>query len=432
MNHPPSFAYRLVPIVLAAVALTVAIAGCSSGSTSGGGQAQQHAQGSQKAMYGKGGTGGTQNAVIPVMTVQVPEGPLTVQSDTSGTVNPVTQSNVVAQIAGTVAKVRHLAGDWVKAGETVIQLDDTQLALTAKTARSALENAKINLAISEDTTTQAHPKLELDVQSAQASLAAAQKNYDAAQALLKVGGATSAQVDNAQSQLQAAQANLESVKTNLDLNNKAGTQTLAQLRIAVEEAENQLQQAELNLKYASVVAPFAGQLAVVNLTPGEFVGTNTTVFVLVSAAKEIDFNVPPSDAPHLTVGSKFDFTFNGKVFPITMRQLPSAPVNGMVPMVGSPPSSFPVAYGTVGTVSYSLTLAQGMLVPIASLQTMEDKNYVFAVEGGKCVVRTITVIAESGVMAAVSGLASGSQVIVNPPPGLLDGSQVQAMQSESK
>jgi multidrug efflux pump subunit AcrA (membrane-fusion protein) len=429
MDRPSSSAYRLGAALLAALALSLSACGSGSASSQAGGQGKQGAQAAQ-AQRGGGGQGGSGGA-IPVMAVEVSEGPLTVRSDTSGTVNPVTQSNVVAQIAGTVAKVNHRAGDWVKAGEVVVQLDDTQLALSVKTARSNLENARINLATNEDTTAQAHPKLQLDVQAAQASLAAAQKNYDSAQALLKVGGATSSQVDSAQSQLQIAQSNLEAAKTSLDLNNKADTQSLAQLRIAVEQAQNQLDQAQLNLKYASVAAPFAGQLAVVNLLPGEYVGTNTTVFVLVSSAKEIDFNVPPSDAPHLTVGSKLSFTINGSSFPVTVRQLPSAPVNGLVPMVASPPASFPVSYGTVGTVSYSLTLARGILIPIASLQTMEDRNFVFAIANGKTTMQTVIIVAESGVFAAVSGIAPGAQVIVNPPPGLLNGSQVQVVQSQA-
>jgi multidrug efflux pump subunit AcrA (membrane-fusion protein) len=426
MNHRRSFAFRApaflaIPALMGAVVL--ALAGCSAGHGAG-------APGAPSAAPGTGGAGGNRGAAISVMAEVVPEGPLTVVSDTSGTVNPVTQSKVAAQIAGTVAKVAHLAGDWVKAGETVIQLDDSQLQLSVKMARSALENAKITLSTTEDTTKQANPKLVLQAQSAEALLAAAQKTYDAAKALLAVGGATSSQVDSAQSQLQQAQANLESAKTDLDQNQKAEVQTLAQLRIAVELAENQLRQAELNLHYAAVKAPFTGQLSVVDMNPGEYVGVATTAFVLVSADKEVDFNVPPTDATHLTVGTKLSFNYDGKSFQIAVRQLPSAPVNGMVPMVASVPPSFPIAYGAVGTVGYTLTLARGILLPIATLQTNEDKNYVFVIEEGKAMMHTITIIAESGITAAVSGIAAGSQVIVSPPPGLLNGSQVQAVQTQ--
>jgi multidrug resistance efflux pump len=419
-----------IPAFLSALVLSAALAGC--GAASGAGAAGNHQV--RQGSAGQQGTRGNAGATIPVLSVQVAEGPLTVENDTAGTVQPVTQSKVVAKIAGTVASVRHVAGDWVKAGETVVQLDDTQLKLAVKMAQSSLDNAKITLAINEDTTNQAHPKLTFDVQSAESAVAAAQKNYDAAQALLKVGGATLSQVDSARSQLQAAQSILDTARTNLDLNNKADVQTLAQLRIAVDQAQNQLQQAQLNLQYSSISAPFTGQLAVVNVNPGEYVGADTTAFVLVSAEKEMDFNVPPADAPHLPIGTKLTFSYEGRNFPITVSQLPSAPVNGVVPMVASVPPAFPLAYGTVGTVTYSLTLATGILVPIAALQTLEDKNYVFGIENGKATVHTITVIAESGVTAALSGIAAGAQVIVDPPPGLLDGSQVepvQAAESES-
>jgi multidrug efflux pump subunit AcrA (membrane-fusion protein) len=436
MNRPRRIAFgapalRSFLALLGAAALALALAGCGHGQSGGSQPSSQ--PGSRQSGAGRPGPGGApgsaSGAAIPVMADMVPEGPLTVVSDTAGTVNPVTHSNVAAQLAGTVAKINHLAGDWVKAGETVIQLDDSQLRISAKIARSALDNAKIILSTSEDTTSQANPMLALQVQSDEAALAAAQKNFDSAKALFAVGGATSSQVDSAQSQLQLAQANLATARTNLDQNQKADVQTLAQLRIAVDQADNQLKQAELNLQYAQVKAPFAGQISVVNVNPGEYVGVATSTFVLVSADKEVDFNVPPTDAMHLVVGTRLSFDYGGKSFQIAVRQLPSAPVNGMVPMVASVPLSFPISYGAVGTVGYSLTLARGILIPIASLQTTEDRNYVFVIKEGKAIMQTITIIAESGITAAVSGLEPGSQVTVSPPPGLLNGSVVQVVQA---
>jgi multidrug resistance efflux pump len=363
------------------------------------------------------------------MAQEVSEGPLTIVSETSGTVNPVTQSKVAARVAGTVAKIRHLAGDWVKAGEPVVQLDDTRLDLAAKTSRASLEIARINLSTSEDTTAQANPKLALQVQSAQATLSSAQMSYDSTKALFAAGGATASQVDSAQSQLHTAQANLEAAKTDLDQNNKADKQSLALLKLAVKQADFQARESEMDLQYSSIKAPFAGQISVVYVNPGEYVNTGTEAFLLVSADKEIDFSVSPSDATHLKVGTMLSFTYEGSTFKITVRQLPSAPVNGMVPLVASVPASFPISYGAVGTVGYSLNLARGILIPIAALQTTEDKNYVFTIEDGKAVARTVTIIAESGVQAAVSGIPGGAQVIVSPPPGLLDGSLVQIAQA---
>ena len=205
MNHPSSVAHRaLACSAILGVGLILALSGCGSGhgagdAAKGVGMAAKGAGGAGASGAGASGEGGYRGTTISVMSQLAPEGPLMVVSDTSGTVSPVTQSKVAAKIAGTVAKVLHLAGDWVKAGETVIQLDDTQLKLSVETAQSALDNAKIVLSTNEDTTSQASPRLALQVQSAEAALALAQKNFDSTQALFKVGGATSSQVDGAQS-----------------------------------------------------------------------------------------------------------------------------------------------------------------------------------------------------------------------------------------
>jgi multidrug efflux pump subunit AcrA (membrane-fusion protein) len=362
---------------------------------------------------------------ISVQAATVTEGILTTMNETAGTVQATTQSNVAARTEGTVWKTYHEAGDWVKAGEKVIQLDDTQLTIAVKTAQSTLAAAKIDLSTNEDTTNQANPKLEMQVRSAQATLAAAQKNYDAQKALLELGGATATQVDTAQSDLQTAQANLESARTALDQNVKAPAQNLAQLRIGVEKAENALQQAQVNLQYASIKAPFSGQISAIDVNPGEYVQPSTTAFSLVSSEREVHFNVPPAHAHLLAVGMRLTFTNEGTSYPVTVKLTPSSPISGMVPMVASVAPTFSTAFGSVGTVGYSLSLAKGILMPIAALKTGEDKNYVFVIEGGKAVRRTITIVAESGITAAITGIASGSQVIVNPPPGLLNGASVQ-------
>ena len=115
----------------------------------------------------------------------------------------------------------------------------------------------------------------------------------------------------------------------------------------------QLQTAELNLQYASIKAPYAGQIAAVNVNPGTYVSQNTAVFIIVSLEKEIIFNVPPADAPNLPVGTTVQFTYLGRSYPVKVSQAPSAPINGVIPMVTDVPRSFPLPYGAVGTVSYS-------------------------------------------------------------------------------
>jgi multidrug resistance efflux pump len=421
-------------IVLGMLVPLLALAGCSAKTDPpAAGAVQPQSAGQKPGAPGQKPGGGRQNATsggrgfsaIPVVAVAVRVGPLTSGNDTAATVAPLTQSAVASQVAGVVSRVVHQAGDWVKAGTPVVVLDTSQLELAVANARVSLENAKITYQVGQDNASQANPKLAFQVQSAQSALQSAQKNYDAQKALADIGGAPASAVDNARSQLEQAQANLEAARSALDQNRKSDTQALAQLKLAIDMAQNQLQIAQLNFANASIKAPFLGQIAAVNVNPGAYVSLNTAVFVLVSAEREIDFNVPPADAPNLPLGTVVQFTYQGRTTPVKILQAPAAPINGVVPMVAAAPRGLELPFGAVGTITYGLTLARGAIVPIASLMTSEDRNYVYAVEGGKALVRYVKILGQSGTAAAVSGLDDGAQIILNPPPGLLTGSAVQ-------
>ena len=397
----------------AALVVALTAVGCAQGKKSGDSQ-----PGPGSAAKGPG------VAEIAVQAVPVQIGALVVDHQTSGTVKPVMQSQVVGQVSGVVARVIRKAGDWVEKGDTVIQLDDSQLKLSVKIAQASLDAAGINLSTGQDTTKQANPRLDLQVRSAESALSVAQRNYDARKALFALGGATSGDVDRAKSDMDMAQANLEAARTALDQNQKADVQDIAQLKLAVDQADFALQQAQLNLQHAAIKAPYAGRLVAVNVMPGELVNPSAPAFIIASREREVDFDVPPADAASLPVGAPVKFTLNGSDHALKVSQSPEVPLNGVVPIVAAVPASLPLSFGAIGTVSYSLALAHGTIIPTGALQTNEDRNFVYIVEGTKAVVRQITILAESGSSAAVTGVGPGSTVVVNPPPGLLDGSVV--------
>ena len=443
-------------LLVLAAALALVIAACSKGANSSSGQppaagAAAAAQGGAGAPQGgaAGGTaqggagartaaysgpgagapqgGGRRFATISVQAVTVHSGPLVTDNNTAGTVMPVTQSQVAAQVSGVVLKVLHKAGDFVREGTPIIQLDDSALKLAVQNAQAALDNAKINLAIGQQNTTGNTPKLADQLSAAQGALTSAKKTYDSQKALYDLGGISSAQLDTAKSALDNAQANVDAAKAALDQNNSSDTQNIAQLKLAVDQAANQLAITQLSLRNATISAPFAGQIAAVNVTPGAFVSTNTAAFVLVSADKQINFTEPPTDAPTFRIGDGVTFNYAGKSYPVKIMQTPSAPINGVVPMVASVPASVPVSYGTVGTVTYKLTIATGPQIPISALQSRANINFVDTVVNNKAVEVPIVIIAEAGTTAVVQGLNDGDQVIINPPPGLLAGSNVQVV-----
>jgi len=348
--------------------------------------------------------GGRRAAVVTVQAETVKYGPLVVSNSTAGTVVADVQSQVAAQTAGTVTNLVRHAGDWVKAGDPVVLLDDSQLQLALKIAQANLSTAKLNAGVKPDGTFGENSKSRLQLQ-------AAQQTFDSDLALSKIGGI-------AVSDLATAQANLEAAKI-----------AVQQDPISVSTATIQVQQAQLNLTWATVRAPFAGQIVSVNVQPGEYVATNTTVFVLVSLAKDVDFDVPPAEVAGLTHGAKITFNQDGKTNSITLIGVPSAPVNGLVPLQAALPAGFAGAYGTVGSVGYTQVMATGVLVPIPAIETLENTTYVFTIRDGKAARADVAILADSGTYAAVTGLKDGDIVVVNPPPGLLAGAPVRVLNS---
>jgi len=333
----------------------------------------------------------------------------------AGAVSPETQSSVAAGATGTVRTIFHKAGEWVSAGDPVVQLDDSQLRLSLQLAQTAYQNAVLNSGFDETGKPSPTSTIALKIQYAQSDVAAKQKILESDQGLFKIGGVTQTTLDNDQSAIQNSMATLESLKASVQ-----------QSSMAIQTASLQLQQAQLNLSNAAIKAPFDGQISAVNVHPGEYVTTSTASYVLVSKKKIITFSVPPSDAPGLAIGTPIKFTYNGAAYTAHITQIPAAPVGGLIPLTASLPPDLSPPLGTVGTITYALTLAQGTLVPLQAVQSAENSTFVFTVDKANKVGKSIVgIVAETGAFAAVSGVEVGTTVILSPPPGILVGSTVQ-------
>ncbi|MEJ2291524.1 MAG: HlyD family efflux transporter periplasmic adaptor subunit, partial [Deinococcales bacterium] len=381
---------------------------------------------------GFGGAAGASGraATVTVQAVEVKSGPLIAERTATGTVVPVTKSNVAAQASGTVKRLLVAAGDDVKTGQPIVQLNTDALELAVANAHTQLSTAQINLQTQQTNTQQAATQLQSQLDSAQAALAAAQANYDSARKVYALGGTSKASVDSARSQLAQAQANVTSAQNALSQNQRAESESLQQLKLAITQAQNGVKQAELNLANATIRAPFDGQVASFAVAPGEYVGPSTSVATLVSGQRQVQLSVPPSDAGAFTPGTALTFSTGVAQYKVTVSQRPGAAVNQGVTVTASfDPSGDPggasPAVGVVGTVGYRVTLATATLVPISAVQNDGTHTFLYVIQGGKAVQTELTILAQAGNQAAVSGVPAGVTVVDQPPPGLLNGAPVE-------
>jgi len=372
---------------------------------------------------GSGGFAG-RGATVTVQSVAATSGPLIAQRTATGSVVPVMQSNVAAQASGTVKTLLVAVGDDVTAGQPIVQLGTDTLELAVANTHNQLSTAQINLQTQQTNTQQALTQLQSQLASAQAALEAAQANADSARKVYALGGASKSSVDSARSQLAQAQANVASAQNAISQNQRAEQESLQQLKLAVAQAHNGVQQAELNLANATIRAPFDGRVASFAVSPGEYVGPSTSVATLVSARRQVQLIVPPSDAAAFADGTRLSFATGVGQVPITVNQRPGVPVNQGVTVTasfGTAGAADPPAIGMVGTVAYQVTLATATLVPISAIQNDGSNTFVFVIQGGKAVQTDMVIKAQAGDRAAVTGVPSGVTIVDQPPPGLLNG-----------
>ncbi len=419
----------------AALAALTAFAGCDKKPAAPGAGQGRAGQPAVAAQAGGGAPGGPRRAqAIAVQATAVPAGILKAARDTAGVVVPALQSSIAAGVGGIVSRVERQAGDWVSAGDIVLRVDDAALKLSVANAEAALESARLNLSSAQDNAIQSSARLELQLESAQAGYDSAKRFYESQKALFDLGGISAQALDNARGQLASSQASLESARLALDQNRRGVSSTPSQsqdaLRIAVRTAENNLEQARMNLAKAVIEAPFAGQIASISATRGMYLSQNAAAFVLVGPERQVSFSLSPSDALGVRQGTRLSFETGGERRSIVVKQSPSVPVGGMLSLTAYLEGGDALPFGTVGKVSYVVPLARGAFVPIGSIGTIENSNYLFAIEEGRVVTKIVKVLATSGAVGAVEGLAAGTIVILSPPPGIVDGQQVQATMIE--
>ncbi|GAA4004727.1 hypothetical protein GCM10022631_14700 [Deinococcus rubellus] len=420
-------------------------AGAGAGST--GGQAQpgqtqtgqagqfgpgtaQGQTGAGRGQFGQGGFGSGRagrsggGVTIPVTATAVKAGTLTTSRSTTGTVAPAQTTSVSTRSSGTVTTLSAQVGQSVKAGQTVVLLSNSDLNASVQSAQNALQSAQAQLANQSTTLTSNRTQLEQAVKSAQLALQNAQQTYTASKAIYDVGALAKSALDTQALAVQQAQGNLVTAQANLSANTTASSSGLRNLQISVDTARLNLQQAQTAAANVKVVAPFDGQVTALSVTDGEYLNAGSPAFSLVSSARTLTFNAPPSEAAALTVGRPLSFSVAQTSYPIKISQNPGAPTGGSVQLTARFIGEKLPPLGSVGTVQYQSTVGTGTLVPTTALQIDNANTSVYVVAGGKAKMQDVTVIGQTGDTAVVSGLKAGAQVIGQPPAGLIDGASV--------
>lgn len=401
--------------------LLLFLTACSpGGGQGGGGQASTSTGNNLDAAPAK-------TTALAVRTLAALGGTLTVERTLAATLRAARDSNVAAQTSGTVTQLLADEGDRVRAGQVVVQLDDTGARQALENARLQVQQAQINLEQTRTNTGQATTSLQAAVQAAEASLQKARQEAASAANLYSLGGISQADLTAARSAQAQAESALAQARNNLAQNGRGGQGSLALLQAQLESAQAGVRQAEENLARTGVKAPFAGVVVSRAVEVGEFAAQGSPVFRLVDPGSlKATFNVTPQDARALTPGSRLNLDYGGQTYLAVVQDATGvAGSDRLVPItarVEGGGKTLPV--GGSAQVRYRATLGGGVLVPSGAVQTDGGENAVYVAEGGVARRVPVTVVAEAQGRVAVRGLSAGAQVISPVPPSLQDGARV--------
>jgi membrane fusion protein (multidrug efflux system) len=208
-----------------------------------------------------------------------------------------------------------------------------------------------------------------------------------------------------------------------------------QLRYDLENARAANRLANLELSYASVVAPISGVVAQRSIKAGNFVQINTPILRIVDTSRlEAVLNVPEREIAVLKAGLPVRMTVDalpGKTFEGT--------VDRVAPVVDSGSGTFRVITSFAGggllqpgmfgriRIDYDQR-ADALVVPRVALLDDEGEPAVFAARAGKVARVPVKLGYLDGEWAEIrAGLKRGDQVVVAGKTALRDGSAVQVL-----
>ncbi len=217
------------------------------------------------------------------------EGGKTVSTDNAYV--EASSATVTPQIAAQVKSVTIFDTKPVKAGDTLVTLDDTDAQLALSNAQAQLDQARRQVKgyYTADTTLAAQAdSAQAQVASADAALVQAQKAYDDRKALVAVGAVAGEDLTNAKATLDRAQAAVASARAQAAAAQGQRAQNAVQIsdsdvesNPAVKAAEIHVQQAQVDLDRTVIRAPIAGVIAKNTVEVGQRVQVGTPIMTIV-------------------------------------------------------------------------------------------------------------------------------------------------------
>ncbi len=327
-------------------------------------------------------------AAVPVTVTAVQSADVADRLELTGSLRPLRQAVLTAQVAGEVKKVYVELGDPVEKEAPLVQIDP-------RTYELAVEQARANF------------------RSARAAYEKAKADYDRNRRLHQSGDVSDFVLESARVQLASAEA-------------------------AYQSAEAALKMAQKQLDDTLLKAPFAGTVASVPVDPGNTVAPGTPLVTVVDIRRlRLQVGVSEQDISRLRRGQRCIVTldvypgveFRGKIValgPAADPQTKTFPIKIDLPNSRTHPlRAGMVAKATIIVKMYN----QVAVVPLSAILKQAEAYHAFVVSDNRAYLRKLVLGPRQGERVAVlSGVRAGEWVVTRGQDQLSDGAPVRIVE----
>ena len=339
--------------------------------------------------------GTVQTMQARVIESQQQQIPVTVRS--TGTVHAKETTVVSAQVMSRIQQVLVQEGDEVRAGQTLVVLDDAALRAQVQQAQAGVKAAENAQA------------------AAQTNAALAASTLDRYKQLESQKSVSPQEMDEVSRRAEAAAANLEAVRAQTDM------------------ARAQESGARTMLGYTRLVAPFAGVVTARTADPGTMAAPGVPLLQIdQAAALQLQATVDESVIGVIRKGMKVLVAFDGGVSAnsagTVAEILPAADPSSHSFLVKIDlPYSSQTRAGMYGTVEFANGTRQAILIPRSTVVTRGSLSCVYVLDGrGIAQLRYITLGAiQSNLVEVLSGVSSGEKLVDAPSDRDLAGKRIE-------
>jgi HlyD family secretion protein len=241
-------------------------------------------------------SGGTK--IDPSKIAKVDQGDLAKSVVATGKIEPITKVEIKSKASGIVKRYLKDAGQMVKTGDVLVELDKEEIQARVRESRAALEAAEANLRAAEADMERA----KVDALGPDVPLL--ERAYERAKKMASEGVVSQSALDEAQRAYELAVNKREMARASMTISKAKQAQARAQ----VAQSRASLERSEEEFRNSTIVAPMDGLILARNVEVGDAV---SSILVLGSSATLV---MTVGDTHEVFVKGKVDESDIGKVY----------------------------------------------------------------------------------------------------------------------